>query len=137
MKKELQSKDFRIGNALSTKSGNIIILNMIDTDVVGTQHINGTQLGLKELDSLYPINIHEGILESFGFELSDDEGDVKHYEIGKYGIRMHEDSDFYFYHKMVNEDEYWILCELNFFHEVQNLYFALTGEELKWKHDNH
>ncbi len=73
------------------------------------------------------IPLTEEWLVRFGFELLENEGDIKYFQLGKYGVKMEEEQDFYFYK---GEDVISTLAEIYFVHQLQNLYFALTGEEL-------
>jgi hypothetical protein len=65
-----------------------------------------------------PIKLNEGWLIKFGLE----EGTVGYYHIGEFIISV--EGQVYF-----GETETWI-AEIHFAHQLQNLYYALTGEEL-------
>ena len=65
-----------------------------------------------------PIKLTENWLIKFGLE----EGHVGYYHIGEFIISV--EGQVYF-----GETETWI-AEIHFAHQLQNLYYALTGEEL-------
>jgi hypothetical protein len=76
------------------------------------------------------IPLTEELIMELGFELTENEGDVKYFQRGKYGVKSEEAMDFYFYK---GEDVISTLLEINFVHELQNLYFALENKELNKK----
>ena len=89
-----------------------------------------------EDDVFTPIPLTEEILLKFGFEKTDDYGDIIYYEPKDRGNRNyyicfdHEDISFGLNvfgncTNLLHDDS-----NLQFVHQLQNLYFALTGEEL-------
>ena len=89
-----------------------------------------------EDDVFTPIPLTEEILLKFGFEKTDDYGDIIYYEPKDRGNRNyyicfdHEDISFGLNvfgncTNLLHDDS-----NLQFLHQLQNLYFALTGEEL-------
>jgi len=74
-----------------------------------------------DLDDAYrPIPLTEEWLLKFGFEITDNFQTKDRFQTHK------QDGFFWF--------EYgYIVVELNYVHQLQNLYFALTGEELTIK----
>ena len=80
------------------------------------------------VDQLAPIPITEDWLIKFGFEYVANEDDggsmiMKTYEKGEIQF-TYEGEGFVYYEKP------WSDVQLNYVHELQNLYFALTDEEL-------
>ena len=134
----LDAKDLRIGNYLNKnlKSGNGRIL----TDKIGCQDIVRIYQNTGSIN-YEPIELTEEWLLRFGFEVDDDLGDQIYYQIPNqkngYGICFdHDDIAFYkFYgnggenvHTLIHDEEH-----LQYVHQLQNLYFALTGKELEFK----
>ena len=83
-----------------------------------------------ELSVYQPIPITEEWLVKFGFE-EDFEGisSTWHNEVKSIRIEIIHDSNGF--HSIVGAFGTWI--EINHVHQLQNLYFALTGEELTFK----
>ena len=133
-------KQLRIGNLVEienhTKVCEVIEIKEKSLRVSYIRSDNGmVHNPIIEIDRIKPISITEEWLLKFGFELNSDEGDCKFYEKGKYGIRWVDGDEFYFYLIMNDRDEYWILKEIYDVHQLQNLYFSLTGEELTFTKD--
>lgn len=89
-----------------------------------------------------PIPITEEILFRCGFELHEDLGDQKYFQMkGEtmgYGICFdHNDICFYRFHVINGDTNVTILIHddsiFQSLHQLQNLYFALTGQELIYK----
>ena len=72
-------------------------------------------------NTMNPIKITEKWLFKFGFELSEQSDDV--FEIGNFQILRMLGNTF----ELFSHDS---PVEIKFVHQVQNLYFALTGSEL-------
>jgi hypothetical protein len=82
--------------------------------------------GCRDLD-IDPIPLTEEWLLKFGFELDiEDDG----YSKGKYKVSVSDEGCIFFIY-----DSYYPIeiCEFKHTHQLQNLYFALTGEELEIK----
>lgn len=75
-----------------------------------------------------PIPLTQERLVNFGFELKVDEGDMKYYELGKFGVKWVESDEFYFY--LVLKQDYIILNELLHVHDLQNVWHSLTCSDL-------
>lgn len=129
MKKELQSKDLRIGNYVYDNHRKIVVDVALNTLRLLSYNVD---------DNNYtPIPLTEEWLERLGFEREEDE------------IHGEKTWD---YQRDIEGRECWaewnekgqlegvtIDCTNRLFkyvHEFQNLYFALTGEELELKSDN-
>ena len=89
--------------------------------------------------SLKPLPITEQWLVDFGFEKTDDYGDQIYYELKTEGSRGYyvcfDHEEWVFGLSVRNECTCLIYDEPHFqyVHQLQNLYFALTGEELTLK----
>ena len=116
MKKELQSKDLRIGNLVYDAAENIHQITSI----------NGVDLGLLgcsiELRFAKPILLTEEWLLKLGFKK--DKVDETYYN-GNFQIML----PYFFQYKTSLIDHIIV----KYVHQLQNIYFALTGEELELK----
>jgi hypothetical protein len=131
MKKELQSKDFRIGNY-------IYIPQTKTYEQIGWVEQNG-RFVLKDYKSSYsslycldPISLTGEWLERFGFEISGES-----YIIENFAIEDIDNGDKWYLYMYDEENG----CDvnigiINYVHQLQNLYFALTGEELDLKNES-
>ena len=75
-----------------------------------------------------PLSINK--LVELGFILDEDNGDVKYFEKGKHGILWHDGDSFYFYIVVFDSSEVIVLKEVFYVHELQNIWFELSDEEL-------
>lgn len=124
----MKSTELRIKNWVLHKDVIQFVESINDTDsgmavCCLSEHDNGCQ-------DLKPIPLTEEWLVRFGFELLDGSLSRKVFEKGylKFKVISHEYGiDFYF----GNGGAYYI--KPRFVHNLQNLYFALTGEELTIK----
>jgi len=124
----MKSKDLRIGNLVEIyKERQLVVINYIDSEL---SLLSFEGFDLWDLDKTYPVLLKEKWLINLGFELKEDEGDVKYYEKNIIGIKMDDCLDFYLYIKLYNSNSYFLIKQLEVVHELQNLYFALTGEVL-------
>jgi hypothetical protein len=116
----MKASELRIGNLIYNKQGNIVYVN--------TNHLTLLSYGIE--NEFNPIPLTEEWLLKFGFEVSG--GEIS-YNKNKLSI--------YFGDTILsgkNGRTYWnswtILEESpKYVHQLQNLYFALTGEELTIK----
>jgi len=104
----IRENELRVGNwVLSPTQGEI-------------QIENGWQID--EGEEVKPIPLTEEWLERFGFEYSDLNGDSGLWKIPPFQI-----------YGKYNQFLYDYRLDVNYVHQLQNLYFALTGEELTIK----
>lgn len=122
----MKASELRISN-LILKNGKLHY-----TSHLTIRDIHG--LSVDDTDTFEPIPITEDWLVKFGFKLEADEGDIKYYEIQRlwyYVVFDHDDirldikTDKDMTHTVFYMDERFM-----YLHQLQNLYFALTGEEL-------
>jgi len=132
----MQAKDLRIDNwfyAVHPVDGlfemqvrGIAQDGTIETDAYGNTYGTIDCYG----DSCKPIPLTEEWLLRFGFELKEAVMDEKKY-YGWLNFSFHLDINFieksFFYHWMGGN------IDIKYVHQLQNLYFALTGEELEIK----
>ena len=87
----------------------------------------------EHLEDYEPIPLTEEWLERFGF----DEDGFKQYEFINWGIKVKKDphaiseTNWIVFHGFMNQ--FSEIVSLKHVHQLQNLYFALTGEELELK----
>ncbi len=127
----LKATEFRIGNLV-----NYLIIDELDKrkqwyEVSEIDHDDLYVLGIKdEMNQDYqPIQITEKWLLNFGFLIVETNKCVEAFrENFRYSIQQ------------VNNSEQWFWCDgknvitnLKYIHQLQNLYFAITGEELTIK----
>jgi len=138
----LDAKDLRIGNLILVHNHYVATIERIGKDIgVKTYGEKISQIDYIELQYLTPIELTDEWLLRFGFEVDDDLGDQIYYQIPNqkngYGICFdHDDIAFYkFYgnggenvHTLIHDEEH-----LQYVHQLQNLYYALTQTELTLK----
>lgn len=132
MKKELQSKDLRLGNW--------VCYDMSVDDLQYIQLKIGDLANFAiELSELYPIRLTEEWLLKFGFK--------PFYDFSKWSIELCDinvlcidksvDEDYYscisVYDTLDDYPVHLMSVAIDYVHQLQNLYFALTGVELELK----
>lgn len=122
----IKANELRIGNWVYGSSGKKLIkIDYIKFDRIGMRLIGEGYAGLisesyeETIAFSKPIPLTEEILLKCGFEKESDAYTYKYFELS------------YDFYCAVNSCEYTIGEKINSVHQLQNLYFALTGEELK------
>ena len=120
----IQPQELRIGNYIFYKN------EIFEVDAISKSHtylLKGKNIVKTTPECLNPIPLTEKILLKFGFE------------------KQHNEDDFdYWFKKGFCDDILWEHSEgfchslnyggdIKYVHQLQNLYFALTGEELTFK----
>ena len=90
------------------------------------------------IEDLNPIPLTEDWLLKFGFEKEIDEFDIFSIHNSQYSIQHYKNGKCIFVYSPINElnpedEENVIFLQIKHVHQLQNLYFALTGEELTIK----
>jgi hypothetical protein len=117
----MKANELRVGNYVKGIGHNISwLVEGIETDYIHSS--NAWRL----LSSFEPIPLNTKWLEKFGFEYSEFE-DL--YQKGGYDVDTKDNVYCHFY---INEYGDWYK-DIEYVHQLQNLYFALTGEELTIK----
>lgn len=116
----VNANELRLGNYVDFQYGEIITVDGIDTIDVFNK-----QIGDIPLHSIYPIPLTEEILLKCGAIRENRHCDMQVYRIGKIEIGAIERADFYL-KSCIDID-----VPINHLHTFQNIYFALTGEELQ------
>ena len=135
----MEAKNFRIGNILQSKEwgGKGIIegieqtQNGFDLKVKGFIHKweNGKYFDLQGIEISNEYLIKLGFIRNeskgvVGFDESNDDEITIYYDLGRLTIvQWGLDTPFYFSNHMLR-------VELKYIHELQNLFFAITGQEL-------
>ena len=127
----MEATDFRIGNLIEC-DGNILEVIRISKDVINYETLiksNGLQTNSGRK---IPIKITQEWLVKLGFTIENKpNGDIEYfYKDYRYSLIYKENYDGYFFC-----DDDIVLRDLEFIHEVQNIYFALIGIEIKLKND--
>ena len=117
----MEAKELRIGNYVKDHLGRVQKVSETRSDAYICYLSNGTKLKYK-LNTTKPIPLTEEWLVKFGFLL-----DLHHHRRLTYSLNRittyKQDGVFWC-------DILWDCLELKHVHQLQNLYFALTNEEL-------
>jgi hypothetical protein len=112
----MKPTELRIGNLISDPKGQICKVFGIQEGLIGVLMINENWHYSPE--SVKPIPLTEEWLLKFGFEKTENGYFVKD------GIILYPIRDLYF------RGNLFIKADIKYVHQIQNLYFALIGEEL-------
>ena len=110
----MKATELRLMNLIYNKQGNTVYVN--------TNHLTILLYGIE--NEFKPIPLTEEWLLKFGFEF-DEEDDG--YQKGKYKVSVSDEGCLFFINIGYYPEE---IAEFNYVHQLQNLYFALTNEEL-------
>ena len=127
----IKATELRIGNWVNCRMGRDVKVHGIESnwDYVWLNHLNGAGVYKDNVDDIDPIPITEDWLLKFGF--------VEEFPLTWNKVRN--------YHQigLIKFNEFWTVSIAGTFgmievkykhiHQLQNLYFALTGEELEEK----
>jgi hypothetical protein len=124
----IKANELRIGNLVYDSAGNIHQINSIDS----------IEIGFTDGQSMYivhskPIKITEEWILKLGFKQIESTNEYKiiHYEYKNLGLRVFNESGFYFYRKKPkftsDDDNYLILKQIYFVYELQNLCQSAHG----------
>lgn len=118
----MKANELRIGNWVASMFGK-------DIEVLGISRHNKIETDRmdEDIDTLKPIPLTEDWLLKFGFEFIN--------EVCGYADRLHiiyQTKDAFIFHPFCTNDKYCQI-EIKHVHQLQNLYFALTSEELTIK----
>ena len=118
----IDSKDLRIGNYVNSKP---LGSNHRITGLLNDMLYTDLQLSYSEYEDWQPIELTPEILEKCGF----DKGILwNEFQINQ-ELRFYADIDEVVCHLFDKQDHN--ITVIKYVHQLQNLYFALTGEELK------
>jgi hypothetical protein len=118
----MKATEFRIGNIVYVKGKVDELSGIADNDYYSTGYGHGVWD-----DDIEPIPLTEEWLLKFGFNYIDDDGA---YLALKYrGFYIHSDDSDEFSIATIKVQDFRIV--IKHVHQLQNLYFALTGKELE------
>ena len=117
----MKSNELRIGNWVEQPNNGVTRVTAILNDL----QIK-TETGYVDKYCM-PIPLTEEWLLKFGFELDIEDGG---YQKGKYKVSVSDEGCLFFIYIGYYPEE---IAEFKYVHQLQNLYFALTGEELELK----
>lgn len=118
----IESKDLRIGNNLLWGSTIVQISSIHEDNTIRFWDANKINtVGCFKINAFNPIHLTDEILLKCGFEMNRLSFSIK-FQLNNFIIFKIDD---YFYAKPIG-----VKISLNSLHQLQNLYFALTGEEL-------
>ena len=121
----MTAKELRIGNLAQDQNGNILKCCELNKISCGFEVIDRSKFPLPFGWKAEPIPLTEEWLVRAGFEKAIDSNlwvNDSYYQLtfnSQIGASLYE-------------DEYWIKSNIIYLHSLQNLYFALTGEELNF-----
>jgi hypothetical protein len=129
----MKKTELRIGNYVKEISGKICEVSGIgEISFIYLKTENGHLV--RGIEKCFPIKLTEEILKEFGFE---EDASFKHassrhkkYYKGYDIVLYFRKPRYYYYIECVNRDTTRISI-LKYLHELQNLYFAFSGEELE------
>ena len=130
----MKANELRVGNLLNdyVKNERIVYVNGIDSswDIIWVNYANATGIYARAIAQIKPIPLTEEWLLKFGF--NEDDGDF-FIERGRQGfiVEKAQDDDLLIVYREDVGLQYNFLMFIEYVHQLQNLYFALTGEELE------
>ena len=127
----IKAKELRIGN-LATIDGNVVEIYEVTHSVI--EIANGAEP--YSINDIEPIPITEDWLLKFGFEIQ--KTTTKSYHIDCSNgwdsvifADMQPEGDFWIGIRSISDGENYVLhTDVKHVHQIQNLYFSLTGDEL-------
>ena len=127
--KKITTSDLRLGNWLyeSDKSKFPMQVEGIGKDWIYLNFEGNESDVFENTDKeIYPIPLNKQLLENIGFKFSND-----YAYLGEFTLNYYKDG----FMISVNENDRHITEPISFVHELQNLYYALTGKELEIKRE--
>ena len=125
---KLNHKEFRIGN-LVEYDGRVFEIDSV-SEVLPTLNTIEFGIGVVDWNNLKPIPLNEDWLVKFGFENVDDEIDYSEFVLNYVTIEGNGSDKQEPFHFVRGVDYRERKTEIKYVHQLQNLYFALTGIEL-------
>jgi len=118
----MDSKELRIGNYVYFKGVEVDVFS-IEKNPIDWERVNGVRCEENYVSAIKPIPLTEEWLLKFGFDSNGWKGEFIKYAEGYIYLFGEESCIFAQAYKI----------EIKHVHQLQNLYFALTGEELTIK----
>ena len=123
----MKASELRIGNYVSSGKYNTV------EEIIGIEPIKlFTTSGYSSIGEYEPIPLTDEWLEKFGFKESEYAKKTLLCDVGGFNSRLHidinQDDICVSVEQVIANDVIYLHCE--YVHQLQNLYFSLTGEEL-------
>jgi hypothetical protein len=129
----MEARELRIGNYVLCR-GAFARVTSISEDGIGYVKQSGIGEGKIPLKLVKPITLTEEWLLKFGFEVNEFH---KNYKIKvdyyHHSIKFYENE--WVYSNDISDASCHTIASVNYVHQLQNIYFALTNEELTIKND--
>ena len=128
MEKQLKETELRLNNLIYDVNNNLCCVSNLRKDLIIAKYLDiGSALG--GVEDFKGVPLSEDILVKLGFEKG-----FHRYGLENYGLKCHKSL----------KENYWIvsqgfgmqfteLTEIQYIHQLQNLFFSLCGEELSFK----
>jgi len=128
----MTAQELRIGNWVSYRGEKEGVVSSIGSNGFETIRVfNTLPFGSSDLEEYEPIPLTEEWLLRFGFEVAKAYDSINRYSKGKFELYSCPNPDNWAYEYAIMVGK--ISIELKHVHQLQNLYYALTGEELEYK----
>lgn len=129
MKDTLKATDLRIGNYVC---GDFKVISICKESLELDSELHDMHINIEKIDNVFPTPLDELWFEKFGFKSIGLHGQVfEHNQLVGDNRFVIETDGIFFYPKINFDDVCW--SEFKYVHQLQNLYFALTGNELTFK----
>lgn len=133
----MEAKEFRIGNAVFSKYGEIAIIDTIGFNSIRLS-TNTYKAESQCYDDIKPVEITEVKLLKIGFVKCEGRHGIYYKHNENFLFRIWESFPSKFWGAGRKDPDcigreyntYWITLNLEFLHQLQNLYFDLTGEDI-------
>ena len=148
----IKENELRIGNWVKGPMDEFMQVNILGSFTY-PDYTHATGVGVFGQNGFEPIPLTPEILEKCGFELYDSDVDEDYPEFIYQGYRKWKNKHLYYsagntpegnwqfaisrqlsepVRQIDIDNDCFVLRELNYLHQLQNLYFSLTGEELNY-----
>ena len=134
----MEAKELRIGNLLylAFAKKNVVVFGIDVIEISEITHNlirfkDGINFSVSKIELFEPILLTEEWLLKFGFEKSNLDEDNAWLELKYRYLKFSSDESVEFKKVYLTINKMDIICK--YVHQLQNLYFALTGEELTIK----
>lgn len=132
----IHKSDLRVGNLVNYHDDNKIF-KVLEIDTFGLKVENDEEETWIEYDCFSPIPLSSEILEKCGFvEMKTEMSGCRVWEIPnrlwRVAMSYRDELEFILWHRQVSPPT-WRLASFKYLHELQNLIYALTKQELEYK----
>jgi len=121
----MKASELRIGNYVMDRGNKVLLIDHWEyKDKISEKRIDGYHPFTEYVEHLQPIPLTEEWLFKFGFEIGYNKTKMLDVYCKDFGFLIERSNGGNFYYKKVY---------VQHVHQLQNLYFALSGEELTFK----